>query len=119
MNHRLVGGVVPELHQVHHHEVRVEARVSLARRPTKLAPWSLKVVRSEGPEVPGSLFLHHGNTLLRAELEELVVKLPDIIVESDVSTNDLIETSEKFEFYTCQRRQYSRGSGRAKEREVV
>ena len=111
---------MPQFHQVHHHQVWVKARVSLAWRPTKFAPWRLQVVRSEGSEVPRSLFLHHGNTFLRVKLKELVVKLSDIIVESNMSTNEFDKKllGMNLKTFTCQRRQCSRGSGKAMETEV-
>ena len=87
VNHCLVRGVVPELDQVHHHEVRVVAWVSLAGGTAQLAPWSFHVVGTKCSEILWRLFLHHCNALLRFELEELVVKFPNVIVESDVSTD--------------------------------
>ena len=111
---------MPQFHQVHHHQVWVKARVSLAWRPTKFASWRLQVVRSEGSEIPRSLFLYHGNTFLRVKLKELVIKLSDIIVESDMPTNEFDEklSGMKLKTFTCQHIQCSRGSGKAMETEV-
>ena len=79
-----VGSVQSELDQIHHHQVGVEAGVALAGRTTQLAARRLDMVRPEGAEISGGLLLHHGDTLLVAELQELVVQLPHVVVEGDM-----------------------------------
>ena len=81
----LVGSVESELEKIHHHQVWIVAWVSLAGRTTQLAPRRLDVVGTEGPEIFRCLFLHHTDTLLGTELEELIVQLPHVIMEGDMS----------------------------------
>ena len=85
-----IGSVQSELDQIHHHQVGVEAGVALAGRTTQLAARRLDMVRPEGAEIPGGLLLHHGDTLLVAELQELVVKLPHVVVEGDMSDHGVM-----------------------------
>ena len=85
MNHTLVGGIGPQLDQVHHHQVGVEARVALARRPPQLGARRLDVVGPEGAHVLERLLLHHADGLVLVHVQELVVQLPHIVVEDDVS----------------------------------
>ena len=85
MDECFVGSVQSELDKIHHHQVGVVAGVSLAGRTTQLAPRRLDVVGTEGPKISRCLFLHHTDTLLGTELEELIVQLPHVIMEGDMS----------------------------------
>ena len=84
MDECFVGSVHSELDKIHHHQVRIVAGVPLAGGTTQLAAWRLDMMGAEGSEIFWCLLLHHGDTLLGFELEELIVELPHVIMEGDM-----------------------------------